>query len=92
LIELDTRHLENENRRYEFLGGDFAVINPTPYLHELGLGLYERNNQTFLVARIRLFAYLGSPVFYVVVGTVSASRLTSVVVRLSQNNSRTHAP
>lgn len=90
-IEQNTRNLDNEDFRYQFWGGDASDLPPTPFLHELGLGLTRRLSDVFLVARIRLFAYLGAPAYFVVVGTVSEDKMTAVTARLSQNNSRTHA-
>jgi hypothetical protein len=81
---------EHDDRRDYFVGGNSYPEPPTPYLHELGLGLYEAHDRTFLIARIRLFAFLGAPAYFVTVGTVPASKRGIVIARLSNNNSCTH--
>jgi hypothetical protein len=83
--------VENEDRKYYFVGGEIDPSPPTPYLHELGLGLYAMSGQLYLVARIRLLAFLGAPVYHVVVGTVPESKRAAVTARLSNNNSRMQA-
>lgn len=89
-IKEKTRNMENEDFRYQFWGGDHSAIPPSRYLHELGLGLVS-STKLFLVARIRLFAFLGTPAYYVVVGFIADEKRGAVMARLSQNNSRTHA-
>ncbi|MGH6791368.1 MAG: hypothetical protein ACRECF_01325 [Methyloceanibacter sp.] len=89
-IELKLKNVANENFRYQFWGGDESPLSPTPYLHELGLGLAQSKSKLYLVARIRLFAFLGAPAYYVVVGAVPDDKRSAVMARLSQNNSRTH--
>jgi hypothetical protein len=82
---------ENDDRRYYLVGGDTNWQEPEPYLHELGLGIYEVGADTFLIARIRLFAFMGAPVYHVVVGTIPESKRAAAIARLSSNNSRTQA-
>jgi hypothetical protein len=83
---------ENDDRRYYFVGGEPAPEAPTPYLHELGLGLHEKEGKLYLVARIRLFAFFGAPIYYVVVGTISESKRAIVISRLASDNSRYRRP
>jgi hypothetical protein len=90
-IEFEIPAGSTSDIRDYFVGGHMVAVPPTPYLHELALGLAATKDQTFLVAKIRLFAFLGAPVYYVAVGTVLESKRSAVIARLSQNNSRTHA-
>jgi hypothetical protein len=91
-IDLKTApsNIDNLDIRDYFVGGDTSVHRAAPWLHQLGLGLYPFGRRMFIVATIRLFAFLGTPVFYVAVGTVPPSKSSVVIERLSQNNSRTH--
>jgi hypothetical protein len=52
------------------LGGSFDVLPATANLHETSLQRETApNGAAYVVARIRLFANLGGPVYYAVVGT-----------------------
>lgn len=90
-LELEIPNGSTSDLRDYFVGGHMTAIPPTPYLHQLALGLAQTKDQTFVVAKIRLLAFLGAPVYYVAVGTVPESKRSAVMARLSQNNSRTHA-
>lgn len=79
---------ENDSRQYDLIGGEESVVPPLPYLHELGLGIvHAADDRDYLVARIRLFAFLGSPVYYAVVGPVRGGRKESLTARLDAKNS-----
>src|ERR1700724_2497607 len=62
-----------------FVGGHVEPIASAPYLHELGLGLAPTKEQMFVVAKIRLFAFLGAPIYYVAIGTVPDSKRSAVI-------------
>ena len=50
------------------IGGELATVPATDNLHELSLGRHEVAEDSYWVARIRLFADEGAPVYNVVVG------------------------
>ena len=55
---------------FNHIGGDpyISKLKKSDHLHELGLGYQRANGIDYLVAKIRLFAKYGGPVYYVVVG------------------------
>jgi hypothetical protein len=79
LVDLILRKLGKENwiDCYHWVGGNPMEYAPNNTLHLLGWGLGLVEGVNYLVAAIRLFANLESPIFHVVVGTPSSSlRLT----------------
>jgi hypothetical protein len=69
----------------DLIGGDpDSRISKSNALHELGLGYQRINKKTYVVARIRLFARQGGPVYFVIVGESLESPLARVKRRLSR--------
>ncbi len=59
---------------YHFIGGLTEVPPPAPNLHELGLGVENFKGTDYIVARIRLFSVLGTPIYSICVGKPSYSQ------------------
>ena len=66
----------------DLIGGepDMPVVKSSTALHEVGLGYQWMGDRTYVVARIRLFAAHGGPVYYAVVG----ESLESAIARFSR--------
>lgn len=83
LPEFISSELDDDDRKYDLIGGDENNLEPTPYLHELGLATHETpEGECFLVARIRLMAFLGAPAYFAVVGRVPDEHKAGVKKRL----------
>jgi hypothetical protein len=54
--------------KYYYVGGDPTKYAASDDLHEIGWGVFVDGNTMHLVVALRLFAYLGAPVYQVVVG------------------------
>lgn len=54
--------------RYQYIGGITGIEPRTRNLHELGLGSVHIDGRTLLLVRIRLFAVLNCPTYFVVIG------------------------
>lgn len=52
----------------DLIGGDVRLVPPTENLHELNLWSAIADDIEYLVARIRLFAAMGTPTYYAIVG------------------------
>ncbi len=60
--------LSGNDKPYRIVGGDIDVIEATQALHEVQLRWQPHRGTEFLVATVRLFAFLGTPVYHAVVG------------------------
>jgi hypothetical protein len=70
---------ENWPNCYHVVGGDPKDYAPDTALHVLGWGITVVDQTIYLVVAIRLFANLGAPVFYVVVGEFNAEQRARAV-------------
>jgi hypothetical protein len=70
----------------DLIGGnpDLSINPKSNALHDLGLGYQRIGKKTYVVARIRLFATWGGPVYFVIVG----ESLESPIARLRRRLSR----
>ncbi len=59
---------EQADHIYNFVGGAQEYLPPSNHLHEIGFEPTSSEHD-YIVVRIRLFAFLGAPVYRVVVGT-----------------------
>lgn len=76
---------------FNHIGGERTLPPPTDALHEIGLGYRRVAGKDYVVARIRLFARHGGPVYYVVVGESLESRMAKLRRRFSKRSSRMHS-
>jgi len=53
---------------FHFVGGRDVNPSVTHALHEIGHEEYDHDGKRYLIVRVRLFAYLGAPDYYVVTG------------------------
>jgi len=61
------------DQRYDLVGGEREDSPATDNLHELRLEWHRYGSAVYATVRIRLFANLGAPTYWVVVGTPKAS-------------------
>lgn len=81
--------------RYDYVGGDPRDFAPCDALHQLGWGFVSRDGRDFLVVLLRLFAYLGAPVFQVVVGDFTPeqkARARALAKARVRTSDRSHDP
>jgi len=53
---------------FDFIGGDMTIAPKTDALHEIGIHVEKREETTLIVVTLRLFSFLGTPTYQVVVG------------------------
>ena len=64
--------------RYHLVGGDLADFAPSNVLHVLGWSVHRQGDTDYLLISIRLFSYLGGPIFYAVVGELDATQIEQI--------------
>ena len=63
--------------QFQLVGGDLRTFAPhTDRLHTLGWGFLEGHGKTYLLVAVRLFSYLGGPIYYAVTGSFTEEQLT----------------
>lgn len=66
---------ENDLSIYRLIGGSPTLETPSSHLHEIGWFPMGADSQLYLIVRLRLFALLGTPTYYIVPGYVTDSNL-----------------
>jgi hypothetical protein len=67
------------NKPRVFVGGELEITPAEPFAYDIRLGIIEQvNGARYLSARIRLFSYLGTPTYVVVVGDHFEKELSSI--------------
>jgi hypothetical protein len=60
--------LRTEGYPWHFVGGRDGDVPTSNALHEIGHEEYEAKGRRYLLVRVRLFAHLGAPDYFVVTG------------------------
>ncbi|MEK7992643.1 MAG: hypothetical protein AAB403_02455 [Planctomycetota bacterium] len=66
---------DEHSDRYHLIGGDLADFAPSNVLHVLGWSVHRQGETDYLLISIRLFSYLGGPIFYAVAGELDAPQV-----------------
>ncbi len=76
LIRHDFNSDQPHPDQFHLVGGDLRNFTPhTDRLHTLGWGFFETPSKTYLLAAVRLFSYLGGPIYYAVAGYFTEEQL-----------------
>lgn len=81
--------------RYFVVGGSLRELAPTNALHVLGWDIHLIERQEYLVVAVRLFSYLGAPIYFVVVGRLNieqAGRARLIAEAHAQASEAAHRP